>query len=132
MSEIGNAFPTKTGSEFDNEGGVDVSRNREFEWDSSIQGQLLSAYGIGYIFGNISGGTLCALFGGKIYMTIALGISALLQFLSPIAAKQSHWFLYGLRLIFGSCVSNFRKFSKLKVLLMTMRVPTTNQPRKVP
>ena len=105
MSEIGNAFPTKTRS------GFEVSRNPRFEWDSSIQGQLLSAYGIGYIFGNISGGTLCALFGGKRYMAIALGISALLQFLSPIAAKQSHWFLYGLRLVFGLCVS--RKISKL-------------------
>ena len=76
----------------------------DFEWDNIIQGQLLSAYAFGYIFGNLSGGTLCSLFGGQKYMAVSMTLTGVLQLISPIAATQSHWLLWCLRFLFGACV----------------------------
>ena len=77
----------------------------EFEWDDTIQGKLLAAYGFGYILANLSGGTLCALCGGKKYMTVTMALTGVLQLLSPVAAWQSHWVLWSMRFLFGVCVS---------------------------
>ena len=77
----------------------------DFDWDDTIQGHLLSAYAFGYILGNLSGGTLCSLFGGKKYMAAAMTLQGILQLLSPVAATQSHWFLWCLRFLFGAAVS---------------------------
>ena len=36
-----------------------------FDWDNTIIGHLLSAYGMGHILGNLTGGLFCSLIGGK-------------------------------------------------------------------
>ena len=84
--------------------------NPDFEWDDTIQGYLLSAYGFGFILGNLSGGTFCALFGGKKYMAVTMTLTAVLQLVSPVAATQSHWLLFCSRLLFGACVSADKTF----------------------
>ena len=80
----------------------------DFDWDNEIQGQLLSAYPIGYIFGNIMGGPLCNYLGAKRYMGVSMILAGILQLASPLAACQGPWFLYALRLVFGARVSNTR------------------------
>ena len=76
-----------------------------FDWESNIIGHLLSAYGMGHILGNLTGGLFCSLIGGKKYMAIALTLSGISQLASPIAAETSPWLLYSLRFLFGACVS---------------------------
>ena len=77
----------------------------DFEWDDIIQGKLLAAYGFGYILANLSGGTLCALCGGKKYMAVTMAIIGVMQLISPVAALHSHWLLWSTRFLFGACVS---------------------------
>ena len=77
----------------------------DFDWGNEIQGHLLSAYPIGYIFGNIMGGPLCNHFGAKKYMGVSMFLAGILQLASPLAACQGPWFLYALRLVFGASVS---------------------------
>ena len=81
-----------------------------FDWDNEIQGHLLSAYPIGYIFGNIMGGPLCNHFGAKRYMGVSMILAGILQLASPVAASQGPWFLYSLRLVFGASVSTTQDF----------------------
>ena len=77
----------------------------DFEWNDTIQGNLLAAYGFGFILANLSAGTLCALCGGKKYMAITMAIIGVMQLISPVAALQSHWLLWSTRFLFGACVS---------------------------
>ena len=85
----------------------DSTSSLVLKWDESIQGRLLSVYALGYIVGNLSGGTICALMGAKNYMTMSMAVTGSLQMLSPVAAVQwnGHWFLCSLRFLFGACVS---------------------------
>lgn len=85
------------------ETGMDYSSG--FDWDNEIQGHLLSAYSIGYVFGNLMGGSICAFFGAKRYMAVSMVLAGLVQLASPLAALQGPWFLYTLRLLFGASVS---------------------------
>ena len=86
-----------------------LSQGSEFEWDDSIQGYLLSAFAVGHIVGNISGGFFCSIFGGKLYMSVTMAFIGLFQLASPFAARLSPWFLYALRVLFGACVSRIGK-----------------------
>ena len=101
----GSVIKTKDFSTVDLKGKFEESgRSLGLEWDESVQKRLLSVYSLGYIIGNVSGGTFCALMGAKNYMALTMAITGLLQLLSPVAAEQGHWLLYLLRFLFGACV----------------------------
>ena len=81
-----------------------VMHGNGFDWDNDVQGQLLSAFNIGFIFGNVVGGPLCGFFGPKRVMAAALFASGLSQLASPEASSQSHWLLFVLQIVQGVCV----------------------------
>lgn len=76
-----------------------------FDWDNEVQGKLLSAYNIGFILGNIIGGPLCGYFGPKSVMAAGLFANGLSLLASPVASAQSHWLLFCLQIVQGTCVS---------------------------
>ena len=113
-SEIGRHESVCLGNTSTNHGKTSHSRivaanfsemNSGFDWGNEIQGHLLSAFVVGYIFGNIIGGSLVAFMGAKKFTVLSMALIGLLQLASPIAASQGPWFLYSLRFLFGVLVS---------------------------
>ena len=89
-----------------------LPQNNGFDWDNEIQAQLLSAYNIGFIFANIFGGPLCALFGPKRVMAVGLFANGLSHLASPLASLLSHWLVFFLQVAIGASVSHsfWRKY----------------------
>ena len=84
---------------------TEAFKTPDFKWDVAIQSHLLSAYGMGYIFGNLTGGLFCSLLGGTNFMAIGMFLSGIFQLVSPASAETSPWLLYLLRFLVGACVS---------------------------
>lgn len=61
-----------------------------FEWNSEIQGWLLSSYFFGYIVAQIPGGRLSELFSAKWVFFFAVSINVIAMCLSPSMSKI-HW-----------------------------------------
>ncbi|XP_056636501.1 uncharacterized protein LOC130445018 [Diorhabda sublineata] len=74
---------------------------QEFDWDSKLQGYILSSFFYGYITTQIIGGYIAARFGGKRIFVLGIGITALLTIFTPIIAKTNVYFLIGVRIIEG-------------------------------
>lgn len=75
----------------------------EFEWNSQLQGHILSAFYYGYLITQIPGGYIAARFGGKTLFGMAILFSAIFTLLTPMASRK-HWsLLFGLRFLEGLC-----------------------------
>jgi MFS family permease len=66
---------------------------KEFDWDDSIKGLVLSSFFWGYITSQIPGGWLATRFGGKLVFGFGLAGSSLFTFLLPITAGNFYLLL---------------------------------------
>jgi len=75
----------------------------EFNWDSQLQGHILSAFYYGYMFTQVPGGYIAARYGGKGLFGTAILFSAILTLLTPMASRK-HWsVLFAMRFLEGLC-----------------------------
>ena len=74
-----------------------------FCWSSNQQALVLGSFFYGYIVLQIPAGALTEKFGSKWLLTVMLGITSVLGFLTPWAANQGATFLVSLRVIQGLC-----------------------------
>ncbi|XP_044011880.1 sialin-like [Aphidius gifuensis] len=73
----------------------------EFDWDSKLQGFILSSFYYGYIATQCLGGLLSARIGGKNVLGVGIGASALLTLVTPVFARISVYHLICLRVLIG-------------------------------
>ncbi|XP_068903527.1 vesicular glutamate transporter 3-like [Tenebrio molitor] len=73
----------------------------EFDWDSKIQGYVLSSFFYGYITTQLFGGWLSAKIGGKKVFGAGVGVTALLTLITPWCAKTNVYLLLTVRIIEG-------------------------------
>ncbi|KAJ8967879.1 hypothetical protein NQ317_016091 [Molorchus minor] len=60
-----------------------IRKMREFNWDTKLQGYILSSFFYGYITTPLIGGYLAAKLGGKTIFGIGIGATAILTILTP-------------------------------------------------
>ncbi|EFA03048.1 vesicular glutamate transporter 2.2 [Tribolium castaneum] len=73
----------------------------EFDWDSKIQGYILSSFFYGYITTQLFGGWLSARIGGKRVFGGGIAITAALTLITPWLAKVNVYLLLAVRIIEG-------------------------------
>ncbi|KAJ3656272.1 hypothetical protein Zmor_015360 [Zophobas morio] len=73
----------------------------EFDWNSKIQGYILSSFFYGYITTQIFGGWLAAKIGGKEVFGIGIAITGVLTLITPWAARTNVYVLLAVRIIEG-------------------------------
>ncbi|KAH0533702.1 hypothetical protein KQX54_000787 [Cotesia glomerata] len=73
----------------------------EFNWDSKLQGLVLSSFFYGYISTQLLGGWLSARIGGKRVFGIGIAVTALLTLITPPLTRVSVYILVALRIIEG-------------------------------
>ncbi|KAK5646080.1 hypothetical protein RI129_004544 [Pyrocoelia pectoralis] len=78
-----------------------ISQVPGFDWDSKVQGYVLSSFFYGYIVTQLVGGWLAAKYGGKYVYGIGIAVTGVLTIVSPFAAKQSYYFLIAVRVLEG-------------------------------
>jgi len=75
---------------------------QEYQWDSTIKGNLLASFFWGYVITQIPAGHLAQRFGPKILLTGSLFICSVFTVLMPVAAEVGDWgLLCGTRVIQG-------------------------------
>ena len=78
-----------------------VTRGPHFNWDTTTQGFVLSAFFYGYIFTQIPGGYLAMKFGGKTIFGTGVLMTALFTLITPPAARSSVYLLIAVRVCEG-------------------------------
>ncbi|XP_014258795.1 sialin-like [Cimex lectularius] len=81
--------------------GTKIVEPPEFDWDSGIDGVILSSFFYGYILTQIIGGWLACRYGGKNLFGIGVGVTALLTLLTPFFARTSVYLLVFGRIVEG-------------------------------
>lgn len=74
---------------------------REFDWDSHLQGYVLSSFFYGYIATPLAGGWLASRIGGKRVFGLGIAVTALLTCVTPPATRFSVYLLLVIRVIEG-------------------------------
>lgn len=74
---------------------------KEFDWNESTRGLVLSSFFWGYILSQVPAGQLAERYGAKILLMIALSVCALLTLLTPVAAGWGWEYLCADRFIQG-------------------------------
>ncbi|XP_071038096.1 putative inorganic phosphate cotransporter isoform X4 [Parasteatoda tepidariorum] len=93
----------------------DIETFGEFDWDSSIQGQVIGSYFYGYILTQLPAGILAEMYGAKWIYGIGILMTSLLTFLTPLAARWNVWALVVLRAAIG--LSGGVAFPAMNVLI---------------
>ncbi|XP_049831301.1 sialin-like [Schistocerca gregaria] len=78
-----------------------VVRESEFDWDTELQGLVLSSFFYGYICTQLLGGWLALRVGGAVLMTSAVAVSALLALATPLLVRSSVYAFIAIRVIQG-------------------------------
>ncbi|XP_072381509.1 sialin-like isoform X1 [Diabrotica undecimpunctata] len=78
-----------------------VIRIRDFDWDTKLQGYILSSFFYGYITTQLLGGYLAARYGGKRVFGIGIAVTALLTLVTPWIARTNVYLLLAVRIIEG-------------------------------
>ncbi|CAG8440463.1 5083_t:CDS:2 [Ambispora leptoticha] len=78
-----------------------VYMSKEFNWDSTTEGAVLSAFFFGYFMTQVIGGALADKFGGKIVLGTAAFCWSAFTFLTPPAAKHGLYTLLLCRVLLG-------------------------------
>ncbi|XP_064087532.1 putative inorganic phosphate cotransporter isoform X2 [Macrobrachium nipponense] len=73
----------------------------EFDWDEETQGMILGCFFYGYMVGNLLGGLVCQVLGGRVMLGISTLSSSILSLLSPVCARTSTALFVGLRIVSG-------------------------------
>lgn len=74
---------------------------REFEWDSKMQGYILSIFSYGFIITQFLGGLICAKFGGIRVLATGVGISSIIALSTPVVSQYGHEWVMVLRFLQG-------------------------------
>ncbi|XP_015837364.1 vesicular glutamate transporter 3 [Tribolium castaneum] len=83
------------------ENGTTIQEPPEFDWDSKVQGYVLSSFFYGYITTQLLGGWLSAKIGGKRVFGGGIAVTAFLTLITPILARINLSLLLTLRVIEG-------------------------------
>ncbi|KAH7284497.1 hypothetical protein KP509_34G056600 [Ceratopteris richardii] len=78
-----------------------VKFSEVYNWSTSFAGIVQSSFLWGYMLSPIVGGALVDHYGGKTVMAYGLALWSLATYLTPLAAKQSLWMLFGVRMLMG-------------------------------
>ena len=78
-----------------------IEYHQDFDWDSGLQGIILSSFFYGYIATQIIGGMLAEKFGGRSLFGIGILSTAIFTLLSPLAALGGTWVFIFLRVLMG-------------------------------
>ncbi|XP_031777621.1 vesicular glutamate transporter 1 isoform X1 [Nasonia vitripennis] len=78
-----------------------VSYYREFDWDSRLQGHVLSSFFYGYMCTPLLGGWLAARIGGKRVFGIGIAATSFFTVLTPPMTRYSVYLLIAVRVIEG-------------------------------
>ncbi|XP_044751573.1 vesicular glutamate transporter 1-like isoform X2 [Coccinella septempunctata] len=81
--------------------GNDTVYVREFDWDSKLQGYVLSSFFYGYITTQLLGGWLAMKIGGQRLFGIGVGATAFMTLISPLVANISVYLFIALRVLEG-------------------------------
>ncbi|XP_072381508.1 vesicular glutamate transporter 2-like isoform X2 [Diabrotica undecimpunctata] len=76
---------------------------KEFDWDSQLQGFVLSSFFYGYIFTQIVGGFLAAKLGGTWVFSFGIASTSFFTLITPWVAKTNVYFFIVIRTIEGLC-----------------------------
>ena len=76
-------------------------KDAEFDWSSSLQGNILSAFYFGYMVSQIPAGALSRMYGSKIVMAVGMGGLIVATLLTPEAARISPYLLIALQVFKG-------------------------------
>lgn len=76
-------------------------QTQDFDWDSKMQGYVLSSFFYGYITTQLAGGWLAARIGGKRVYGFGVFVTSLLTLITPFAAHSSVYLLLTVRVIEG-------------------------------
>ncbi|KAF5269201.1 hypothetical protein FQR65_LT02502 [Abscondita terminalis] len=74
---------------------------QEFNWDSKVQGYILSSFFYGYLLTQIAGGWIATRLGGKRVFGIGVAATSAFTIITPFAAKQSFYLLLAFRVVEG-------------------------------
>lgn len=78
-----------------------VVTTRDFDWDTHLQGYILSSFFYGYITTQLLGGFLAAKYGGKRVFGTGIAVTAVLTLVTPWIAQTSVYLLLAVRIIEG-------------------------------
>ncbi|XP_074027010.1 sialin [Leptinotarsa decemlineata] len=78
-----------------------VIQEREFDWDTKVQGYVLSSFFYGYITTQLIGGYLAARIGGKRVFGTGIAVTAVLTLVTPWVAQTNFYLLIVVRIIEG-------------------------------
>ncbi|XP_046675864.1 vesicular glutamate transporter 2-like isoform X1 [Homalodisca vitripennis] len=78
-----------------------VVERQDFNWDTKMQGLVLSSFFYGYLCTQLPGGWLGARFGGRTIFGVGVLVTALLTIFTPLAAFTSVYALVAVRVIEG-------------------------------
>ncbi|XP_044258785.1 vesicular glutamate transporter 2.2-like [Tribolium madens] len=81
--------------------GTVIFSGPEFDWDSKVQGVVLSSFFYGYITTQLFGGWLSAKIGGKRVFGGGIAVTAFLTLITPLLARVNIYLLLTLRIIEG-------------------------------
>ncbi|XP_055626995.1 sialin-like [Toxorhynchites rutilus septentrionalis] len=74
---------------------------QDFDWSSSLQGYILSAFFYGYLFTQVLGGYISSRFGGTNVFGVGIAGTAILTLLTPLAALGGFGWLIAIRVLEG-------------------------------
>ena len=63
------------------------SQSAEFQWDKTVQGNILGMFFYGYFCSQVFGGYLADRIGGKFGIVFGIGVLSLAAILSPVMAR---------------------------------------------
>lgn len=78
-----------------------IFQRQDFNWDSKIQGVVLSSFFYGYICTQILGGWLGARLGGSRVYCVGVAVTALFTLITPPVVNCSVYLLLAIRIIEG-------------------------------
>ncbi|XP_044754354.1 putative inorganic phosphate cotransporter isoform X1 [Coccinella septempunctata] len=73
----------------------------EFEWETDVQGYVLSSFFYGYVITQIPFGILSKRYGNIYFLGVGMLINSLFGLLVPVSAKYGIWWLIAVRFIQG-------------------------------
>ncbi|XP_057668510.1 sialin-like [Diorhabda carinulata] len=78
-----------------------IEQVRDFDWDSKVQGYLLSSFFYGYVFTQLIGAYLGIKYGGRIIIATGIGLASILTLLTPVVAQVNVYLFIIVRILEG-------------------------------
>jgi ACS family sodium-dependent inorganic phosphate cotransporter-like MFS transporter 5 len=89
----------------DSSGSKSKQNEGEFDWNETTQGVILGAFFWGYILFQVVGGRLSEIFGAKWLCAGGIGMSIIVNLLTPLIARANYYLFLASRVVLGICQS---------------------------